>query len=88
MKLVETKVTSASVHMRYADNLDPSKATQWVDFQVPIDAVWAPDGPPGTPSIDPERQGLGEIRLAALRHARGVIGDETRRISELFDRRR
>ena len=87
MKLIETTVTATAVHMRYANDLDPAKATQWVDFQVPIDAVWQAVGPPGTPSIDPELQGLGEVRLAALRHARGVIGDETRRLSELLDRR-
>jgi hypothetical protein len=88
MRLFETSVTATAVRMRYADHPDPTKATQWVDFQVPIEAQPAnPAADPGR-TVGPELQLFGEVRLAALRHARAVIGEETRRLTELLDHRR
>ena len=78
MKLLQTSVSATSIRMRFANDADPTKASQWVDFQVPLDQLGL---------SDLERQLLAELRLAALRHARGVIGDEVRRISELLDQR-
>ena len=87
MKLTETTLTETAIRMRYADSADPAKATQWLDFQVPLAGIALPAGVGEEPLGDPERQLLAEVRLAALRYARGLIGDETRRISELLDRR-
>ena len=34
MKLIETTVIGPFVRMRLADDPDPAKASQWIDFQV------------------------------------------------------
>ena len=79
MQLIETTVLTSSVRMRYADNADATKATEWIDFQVPLGLLAE-----GEPKIDdPELNFLAEIRLAALRRVRDVIGAETQRLSRL-----
>ena len=54
-------------------------------------ACWLLDkqmsAPPKRPR-DPELQYLAEVRLAALRYARDVIGEETQRLSSLAGRNR
>ncbi|MBJ7542335.1 hypothetical protein [Rhodomicrobium udaipurense] len=83
MKLIETTITGTSVRMRYADHEDAAKATQWVDFQVPISELHLPSE---TALGDPEPRSLALVRLAALRYARDVIGSETQRLSNLVNR--
>ena len=77
MELIETKISKTSVHMRYANNLDPAKATQWIDFQVPFDGLTLPAANGDYPLGDPESRFLGSIQQAALRYVRDVIGAET-----------
>jgi hypothetical protein len=84
MKLIETIVSETSVRMRYADDADPAKATQWIDFQVPLSDLKSPDQ--HNPLGDIESRFLAELRLVALRHAREVIGAETQRLSGLVGR--
>ena len=84
LKLIETTVLETTVRMRYADDVDPAKATQWIDFQVPLAELQSPNG--RVELGDPESRYLAEIRLAALRHARDVIGAETQRLSNLAGR--
>lgn len=85
MKLIETVVTETAVRMRYADR--PQDATAWIDFQVPLAELVHP-AQTSVPLGDPERQLLAEVRLAALRHVRDVIGGETQRLQELRGRTR
>jgi hypothetical protein len=75
MQLVQT------IRMRFADNADPTRATQWIDFQLPPTILKAPGQ--NEPLGDPETRYVAEIRLAALRHVRDVIGDETQRLPGL-----
>jgi len=84
MKLIETKISETSIRMRYADDADPVKASQWIDFQIPIADLEGPDKQ--NPLGDIECRYLAELRLVALRNVRDVIGDETRRLSGLADR--
>jgi hypothetical protein len=65
IKLVETNISGVMIYMRYADNPDTAKATQWVDFQVPIADLIAFDQ--RTPLRDVEERYLAETHLAALR---------------------
>jgi hypothetical protein len=85
MKLVETKISETTVHMRYADNPDSATATAWIDFQVPLTELKHPQNRQNQLG-DPELQYLAEVRLAALRYARDVVGGETQRLSGLAGR--
>lgn len=85
MKLVETKILEKHVHMRYADNDDPAKATEWVDIQVPIASLKLP-APSGIEIAlgNPETRLLSTIKQAALRYARDeIIGVETQRLASV-----
>jgi hypothetical protein len=84
MTLIETIVSETSIRMRYADHEDPVRATQWLDFKVLIADLKSPDQ--HNLLGDPETRFLAEVRLAALRHARDIIGDETKRLSNLANR--
>jgi hypothetical protein len=84
MKLIETIVSETSVRMRYADDADPAKAIEWVDFQVSLSELLSPNGQ--AKLGDPESRFLAEIRLAALRYVRDAIGGETQRLSSLASR--
>jgi hypothetical protein len=84
MKLIETKILETTVRMRYADDADPAKASQWIDFQVPLAELLSPNG--RVELGDPESRYLAEIRLVALRYVRDAIGAETQRLSSLADR--
>jgi hypothetical protein len=81
MKLVETKISETAVHMRYADNPDLAKANQWIDFQVPLDALKFLDHGGERALGNIEERYLGVIRVAALRYAREIIAAETQRLS-------
>jgi hypothetical protein len=83
MKLIETKILGTTIRMRYADNADPLKATQWLDFQVPLADLSLPAVDTEYPLGDPEKRYLGSIRQAALRYVRNVIAAETQRLASL-----
>lgn len=89
MVLIETTVTATSVRMRYADQRDATKATRWLDFQVPLDGLKLPllGGSRGEEEFgdDPNLRILAEVHLAALHRARAIIGDEMQRFGSLRD---
>jgi hypothetical protein len=85
MKLFETKVTDKAVRMRFADDGDPAKAEQWVEFQIPLADLKHPHAQ-NHPLQDPEIQLVAELRLSALRAVRDVIGEEIQRLSGLVAR--
>lgn len=85
MQLIETRISAAAVHTRYANDPDVAKATEWFDFQVPLEPLRAPIGH-GEPLGDPETRYLVEVRLAALRYLRDVITEEIQRLSNLAGR--
>jgi hypothetical protein len=82
MKLIETTVLETTIRMRYADDADPAKATQWIDFQVNLADLVLPDAPDQKLG-DLESHYLAVIRQAALRYARDTIGAETQRLARL-----
>lgn len=84
MKLIEMTLKCDFVHIRYADHEDPAQAKSWIDFQVPSAGLELPNQPLG----DPQTARVAAVRLAALRHVRDVIGDETQKIAALNDRSR
>jgi hypothetical protein len=85
MKLIETTILETTVRMRYADNADPAKATQWVDFQVSLSDLRNPSGQ-DLALGDPEVCFVAEVRRSALRHVRDVIGAETQRLATVAGR--
>jgi hypothetical protein len=84
MKLIQTTISETTVRLRYADNEDAAKATQWMDFQFPLSDLRNPEDPT-RPLGHPRVRFLAEVERSALRHARGVIGEETKRLSDLLD---
>jgi hypothetical protein len=87
LQLVETKILPDAIQMRYADHSDPALAAQWCEFRVSLAGLNHPlvQGQP-KPLGDPDAQFLAEVRLAALRYMRDVIGEETQRLSALIGR--
>jgi hypothetical protein len=79
MKLIKTNVTDSAVWMRFADDEDQAKAKEWLDVQVPADALKASfENPLGWfAKLDrrygvtkaPAPQPLGDLR----RHPLGLI---------------
>jgi len=85
MELIETRILSDSVQIRYADQYDADAATEWCEFRVPLARLTQPIVRHQVePLGDPQAQFLGEVQLAALRYMRDVIGGETQRLSELI----
>lgn len=82
MKLVKTSLSDAAIRMRLADDADPIKATQWIEFQVPLKPLALPS-PSGDFALgDPLKRYFGSIQQAALRYARDVLGAETHRLAD------
>jgi hypothetical protein len=82
MELTETRISGASIWMRFSESPDARIATRWIEFQVHQDDLLDPYSRESAPLGDPELQPLGVIRLAALRRARDVIASEIRRLSD------
>ena len=87
MQLIETKILSDAIQMRYADNADPAQAREWCEFRIKLEGLTHPlvQGKP-QPLGSPENNFVSEVQLAALRQMRDVIGAETQRLSELIGR--
>jgi hypothetical protein len=86
MHLIETMISETAVRMRYADQPEPARATEWVDFQVKLADLMVPTDP-GELLENPESHYLATIRLAALRRARDVIDGENERLLSLAGRK-
>ena len=83
MKLIETTISETTVRMRYADDADPAKATEWVDFQAKNQDLKLPNG---TTLTKPEPHPFAALKLAALRHVLGVVDAEIARIRDQLNR--
>jgi hypothetical protein len=84
MKLISTSLTDTHIWMRYADNADPTKATQWFEFQVPLADLVHPSSRSSQAPVPldvPDKEFVGAVRLAALRHVRNLVGGETQRLT-------
>lgn len=85
MHLIETTITQTAVHMRYANDADRTKATYWIDFQVPLSDLKLPAGQGEDALGDPQHRLLAEVQVGALRHVRGEVGAESQRLLGLLD---
>jgi hypothetical protein len=84
LKLIGTTIASDCVRMRYADDPDPAKATNWLDFSVSVSDLLAPQSmSPLGPILD---RHLVVIQQAALRAARRAIDAETAVLDSQKDR--
>ena len=83
MKLVETTFSESTVHMQLADNAELEKATEWVEFEVPVAPLMLDAN---NPLGDPATRHLATTQRAALLYVREAISEEIRRLSTLIDR--
>ena len=84
MKLIETTVSETTVHMQFADDADPERASEWLDFQVPLAGLVA--DAEENPLGDPAERRLATIQRAALHHVQVAITAEIARLAILADR--
>jgi hypothetical protein len=80
---VETRISGTAVHIRYADTVDPTKATEWVDVRVHNGDLKLPSG---TVISEVEFQHVAAVKLAALRHVLGAIETEIARLRDQHSR--
>lgn len=78
-----TTISGDYVHMRYADQTDPARAVQWIDFRLPVADLADLDDK--TKPLDlAQNQYLGGVQLAALRRVQTLIDAETKGLSARF----
>jgi hypothetical protein len=77
LKIVETTVYEATIHVRLADNADKLAAAEWVDLQCKISDLQHA----GQSISEPKHLGLSELQRAALRNARDLIDAEIDRLA-------
>jgi hypothetical protein len=80
MAPIATTISPTSIHMRFADNADPEKAEEWVDFRVPLNALKLADQGGERALGNPDHEYLGVIRRAALQYVQALIAAEIRRL--------
>lgn len=84
MKHISTTVSETAIHVRYANDPDPAKATEWIDTQVTLPNAKLPSG---TTLAEPDAHRLAGLRLVALLHARDAASEEIQRLSQIANRR-
>src|SRR5262245_56740203 len=80
MKLIETTISGKSVRMRYADDPNPEKATQWFEFQVLVEAIGNSSGGPNQPIPEFGLEYLAQLHRGAILRARDTLDDELQRL--------
>ena len=83
MKLIETTVSATTVHMQLADLADIEKASEWLEFEVPVAPLMLDQH---NPLGDPTKRHLATVQRAALRYVQDAIAEETQRLAALIDR--
>ena len=78
MKLMETNVSGSSVRMQFANESNPALATEWLEFEAPIDLLKTEAA---TPLGDPSARRLVAVQLALLHHMRDAIDEEISRFA-------
>ena len=84
MKLIETTVSETTVHLQLADDADLERATEWFEFEVPLEGlvIDAEENPLG----DPAKRRLATIQRAALHRVLVAVTAEIARLAILADR--
>jgi len=75
MKLIETTLSGKMVRMRFANDADPLKASEWIEFQVSADKT-------------EDHWRLPAIQREALERAREVLADEIQDVRNRLNRSR
>jgi hypothetical protein len=78
LKLIFTNISNVAIHMRLADDHDPTQAIHWIDFRLPIAALKV-EPVNGDAEMGPiAKRHLETIREAAFRWAHDALGEEIR----------
>lgn len=80
---IETTISQGGVRVRYANDLDSAKATEWIDVRTLAPNLKMGSG---TRVSDPESHSLAGLRVAALLHARDELNAEIQRLAEIVRR--
>jgi len=77
MKIIETRVTSTTIHMWLANDPELHNATEWLEVELPIHSLVLTKG----------RHALGDLRRAVLRTIREAVDSELDRLGTQASRR-
>lgn len=80
MKLIETNISARSVRMQFANDPNPGMATEWLEFEAPLDLLKAADS---SSFGDPTSRPLVTVQLSLLHHMRLAIEGEIQRLSKV-----
>jgi hypothetical protein len=83
MEHVETTILATTIRMRYANDPDRAKATEWFEFEVPIAPLSLPSASGDIALGELRTRLLASVELATLRYVRDAIGAETQRLAGL-----
>jgi hypothetical protein len=86
MKLIAITLTEEFVTLRLADSEDPDEAEEWIEFQVPIDALTLPTASGEVSLGDVQKHYLASIQRAALRYAQDALSEAEDSLPELKGR--
>jgi hypothetical protein len=87
ISLIKTTISETVIRMRYADHANSKEATEWIDFQVPLEPLMIPDSGGQFRLDDPELRFLGSVHQAALLRVRELISAEIQRLVTRVSRR-
>ena len=77
MKIIETRVTSTTIHMWLANDPELHNATEWLEVELPIHSLVLTEG----------RHALVDLRLAVLRTIRDSVENELEQLGTQGRRR-
>jgi hypothetical protein len=79
LRLIFTTISNVAIHMRLADDHDPTQAAHWIDFRLPVAALKV-EKVNGDAEMEPiAKRHLATIWEAAFRCAQDALGEEIRR---------
>jgi hypothetical protein len=86
MTLIETILTKEFVVVKLASDEDFEEADEWIEFQVPVDALTLATVKGEVELGDVQKRPLASIQQAALRYVRDALNDAMSALPELPSR--
>jgi hypothetical protein len=86
MTLIETILTKEFVVVKLANDEDFEEADEWIEFQVPVDALTLATAKGEVELGDIQKRPLASIQQAALRYVRDALNDAMSALPELPSR--